>query len=104
MQKWEYKTVVRSRGWEAQRRGEDYHRPSDWGHLFEDKKELSASVTLETKLDELGKQGWELVAVVPNSSVLGAGEGFQTVDEGLQTRDYAGFTNAERWVFKRPLE
>lgn len=97
MQKWEYKSVARSRLWEAKRRGEDYHKPSDWGHLFEDKKELSASVTLETRLEELGEQGWELVAVVPYSSVLGAGE-------GLQTRDYAGYTTTERWVFKRPVE
>jgi hypothetical protein len=48
-------------------------------------------------LGQLGGEGWELVAIVPRSGVLG-GEGSED-----STLDYAGFTNQELWVFKRPM-
>jgi len=43
----------------------------------------------------LGDEGWELVAISSRSGYLG-GYG------GNTSPDYAGFTNNEIWVFKRP--
>jgi hypothetical protein len=45
---------------------------------------------IEAMLPKLGEEGWELVAVSGRSSAFGMG--------------YAGTTNDELWVFKRPKE
>lgn len=84
MQKWEYKTIVRSRGWDKPKRGGllgcAYMAATDW------------DLDPNSFLKELGDDGWELVAVTPRSSVLG----------GTGEVDYAGFISQELWVFKRP--
>jgi hypothetical protein len=46
MQKWEYKAVLRKRGWKAQGSGEYWHRAGEW------------DVPVEEIL-KLGEQGWE---------------------------------------------
>ena len=84
MQKWEYKTIVRVRGWEAFEKDKAFHWAGDWNFDFIE------------ELETLGNEGWELVAVSPRSGVLG-GSWYQSV-----SHDYAGFTNEELWVFKRP--
>jgi hypothetical protein len=45
-------------------------------------------VNVVSMLPQLGDEGWELVAVTSRSSTFGLG--------------YAGMTNDELWVFKRP--
>jgi len=86
---WEYKTILRSRGWQAARlaENENFSRPTDWA-VFEDGKKLSASVDLLVRLNELGAEGWELVSDTPRSSFVGDGA--------------AGFTSEEVWILKRP--
>jgi hypothetical protein len=46
----------------------------------------------------LGQDGWELVSVVPISGLLGA---YHNSAAGF---DFAGFTNEQLWVFKRPCQ
>jgi len=53
MQKWEYKTILRSRGWKGTTRG--YATAGDW------------DLHPDSFLKELGDNGWELVAVTPRS-------------------------------------
>jgi hypothetical protein len=69
MQPWEYRTIHRSRDLNDGATG-------DWDD------------DVESKLPELGAEGWELVAIVPRSS---AGRPV-----------HAGVTSDELWVFKRP--
>ncbi len=72
MQEWEYRWMLRTRGAKAPIRGA---QAKPWN----------------TELDWLntwGEEGWELVAVVPRS--------------GQGSDAWAGFTNEELWVFKRP--
>jgi hypothetical protein len=89
MQRWEYKTILRSRGWD-----EDKDSPrakwlvgTDW------------NVDIVKELEKLGNEGWELVAVSSRSSYLG---GHKSGSMWGYSDDYAGFTNQELWVFKRP--
>jgi len=90
MQKWEYMTIVRSRGW-----GKDKDVPNAGWRLGS-----NWNVDITKNLVELGDQGWELVAVTPRSSYLG---GLDTSYSG-RGDDYAGFTSDELWVFKRPKQ
>ena len=94
MQKWEYRTLFRTRGFTSVETGKKglfdpqalpWMEPTSWDQSLE-------------ILEQLGDEGWELVAVVPRSSYLG---GKQLGDLSL---DYAGFTSEELWVFKRPRE
>lgn len=48
------------------------------------------NIDIDSMLPQLGEEGWELVAVSNRSSVSGVG--------------YAGVTNDELWVFKRPQQ
>lgn len=89
MQRWEYQTLLRTRGF-----GQDPRNPkaewmagNDWSH------------NVNEVLAKLGDEGWELVSVTPRSRYLG---GYHGGNVGWSTHDYAGFTNEEVWVFKRP--
>ena len=102
MQKWEYKIVFRVRGWQPKQKKTDAFRLSEDWRMYEDGEKVPESLTLEMKLKEFGNEGWELVAIVPNSSVLG---GLEFNPHGApMASDFAGYTTDERWVFKRPLE
>lgn len=71
-QRWEYKFLERSRGVKM---GLGGSRASGW----------SEDITV-SMIEALGEKGWELMAVVPRSSLVNIG----------------GFTSDELWVFKRP--
>ena len=93
MQKWEYKHFRRTRGYLACEKGEGllarseaFHRAGSW-----------SGENIGETLTQLGEEGWELVSVVPRSTFLG-GTGATT------SHDYAGFTNEELWIFKRPKD
>jgi hypothetical protein len=73
---WEYTSFSRWRGFKGSLSGR--HEATDWDH----------SITSE--MIQLGKEGWELVAVVPRSGIAG--------------EDSSGFTSEELWVFKRPAQ
>ena len=113
MQKWEYKTIYRWRGWAAREEKDDFHQNAGpWSSWSEDGKRLPTPVNIEGKLKELGEQGWELIAVEPRSNIIGGVSrtyGFTAniigggKTEGYST-DYAGFTNEDLWVFKRPKD
>lgn len=85
MQKWEYRTISRTRGWKEPQGRERWHRASSWNQ------------NIEAMLPQLGEEGWELVAISSRSSTLG---GYFTTSIG--SGDMAGFTDEETWVFKRP--
>ncbi len=73
-QKWEYKFLTRVRGTKGSWTG--VHQATEW-----DREDL------EDQVKRLGEQGWELVNVVPRSSLSG---------------DWlAGFTSDELWILKR---
>ena len=76
MQKWDYKTLIRERSVKGPRTTDVYVEANNWNRRIED------------QLQGLGNDGWELVAVVPRSSLAGT--------------HGAGFTSEELWVFKRP--
>jgi len=105
MQKWEYKTLVRQRSWDVVP-NQNRCYATRWNVLEEDTTQLPESITLIERAKQLGEEGWELVAVVPFSSVLG---GTHIEEEHSRrpvavsfSQDYAGFTTEEKWVFKRP--
>lgn len=85
-QRWEYTFLWRSRGIKGSVGAalgalagttRDYANATEWEDL-------------ETKAANLGENGWELVNIVPRSSIAG--------NVG------AGFTTDELWVFKRPKD
>lgn len=84
MQRWEYKLVVRAR--EFERHDEFKFAPGQW------------TVDIAKTAEELGNEGWELVAVTPRSDLLRASSGIATE----VPIEMAGFTSTELWVFKRP--
>lgn len=83
MQRWEHKTVLRHCGWQEMK-GYAYMQRTEWLPPID---EVLA----------LGQEGWELVAAVPLSGILG---GQETVD--WKSDDFAGFTTDQLWVFRRP--
>ena len=90
MTNWEYKTVNRTRGWHTATEPRDatWKIAGDW------------DVDIDKVLKELGDKGWELVAVTSRSSYAGGyREGTAFVN---YMTDYAGFTDGETWIFKRP--
>ena len=95
MQKWDYKIVLRSRGYKEGAKSAAPLTGKDWQTHMEDDS-WQALDDFEKYLIELGEQGWELVSVVAESGLLGGGK-----TEG-SFADFAGFTNTEKWVFKRP--
>ena len=60
-QSWEYKTILLSRN----------SINENWSSWFEDDKPLPLPVNGTAKRDELGNQGWELVAVIPYADTVG---------------------------------
>jgi hypothetical protein len=50
-------------------------------------------------LTEMGKDGWELMAISTRSSFLSG-----TDNQPGEARDHAGYPSDEVWVFKRPKE
>jgi hypothetical protein len=88
MQTWEYKSIYRSRGFNDIERNSKVQWAGDWTLYDNDGTKLSTSDVIKAS-NELGKQGWELVAISPRSGVLSP---FGAV---------AGFTSEEVWVFKR---
>lgn len=87
-QKWEYKDVVRSRGYPGTNNAvTGAVVANDWSQWAEDGKTLPLPVDMVSKLHELGDQGWELVAICPRSSYAAAW--------------ISGATSDETWVFKR---
>jgi hypothetical protein len=96
-QKWEYKTILRIR-----------NAKKDGSPRYADKWD----VKIEEQLPGLGEEGWELIAVSPRSGVLGGvmfPDASYTRDALISaiashpySGDYAGFTDEELWVFKRP--
>ncbi|MEW6028744.1 MAG: hypothetical protein ACOYZ8_00800 [Chloroflexota bacterium] len=90
MTKWEYKTIVRERGWDKDKTTPKaaWSAATNW------------NVDIDKTLKELGEEGWELVAVTSRSNYLG---GFREGSNWVNYMgDYAGFTSHETWVFKRP--
>jgi hypothetical protein len=75
MRKWEYKVVHRQRGLESNPQST---RAGNW------------DTNVVQSLPQWGDEGWELVTVIARSDLSGDST--------------AGFTTAELWVFKRPLE
>jgi len=97
MQQWEYLYVYRSRGWSAPGKDQNYHEASKWTtRIFYEGSGKDSADTLIDVLTQLGEQGWEMVSGWPRSSVLG---GFKA---GMGNSDYAGYTDEEVMVFKRP--
>ena len=86
MQKWEYKTIIRVRGVKEKQRGAELYVAAKW------------NIDINQTLLEYGEDGWELVAVTPRSSFMG---GYNDAYQNHH-HDYAGFTDQELWVFKRP--
>ncbi|MEA2575357.1 MAG: hypothetical protein QOH93_2655 [Chloroflexia bacterium] len=96
MQKWEYNTLFRNRVWSSKAQGEEWNYAGDWTITFDGRQYQSKD--LDGLLAYLGDNGWELVAVSPRSGVLGA-IGAHGLDQG--SRNFAGLTTEELWVFKR---
>lgn len=95
MQKWEYRTVTRRRGWKTAGLNKSWFEATNWDE------------PMTTLLTELGDAGWELVSVTSGSSVLGALKAnMSEMKMGAVSRsdsvDFAGFTDTEQWIFKRP--
>jgi hypothetical protein len=91
---WEYKIIVWSREWKESQKKYPYdiHRSVFIGCQW-------CLGEMSQNLNDLGKEGWELVSISPRSSFLG---GHENTDVKTITNDFAGFTSEEVWVFKRP--
>jgi len=83
-QRWEYMFLQRSRGI----KGSIGAALGALAGATRDYADATGWDDLESKASNLGENGWELVSIVPRSSIAG-GAG-------------AGFTTDELWVFKRP--
>jgi hypothetical protein len=53
---------------------------------------------IASKLNDLGAEGWELVAISPRSGEM------NSANQGTNHYSTAGFTTEELWVFKRQVE
>ncbi len=80
-QKWEYKTLYRSRF--AKRESGTILQPTEWEYQ-EDGKTIGA-LDIHHKLRELGDAGWELVDISARSS----------------NPNIPGYSTEETWIFKR---
>lgn len=91
MQTWEYTTIYRTRGFRDIERNAKVQWAGDWT-LHDDNGTQLSTNDITKASNELGKQGWELVAISPRSGVLSP---FGAV---------SGFTSEEIWVFKRLMK
>ena len=99
MQKWEYLYIYLSRVWAAPEKGHNYHEASKWStRIYTGGTGKDTNETLSDVLTKLGEDGLEMVAGWPRSSILG---GYTAV---MAASDYAGFTDEEVILFKRPKE
>ena len=94
--RYEYKVLVRGRGLSKQG---DFYGVNDWNQWWEDgSDENKGSLDMVKKSKELGAQGWELVAVIPeagNATYSGLSDGLGYTSGGV--------TSVEKWIFKRPM-
>jgi hypothetical protein len=107
MQKWEYLTINRRRGWRRTGENANYSEAAEWVNWVSGVPDARNFYEI---LEDLGEQGWELVAISDRSGMMGtyvecnnelfSGTGTITIP----ALDFAGFTNNEAWVFKRPKE
>ena len=94
MIKWEYTLVLRRRTWE--RKSKDfYYAGAQWETKVNDEWK---QISIDDYINSLGKDGWELVSVVAESSHLGEAEPNLLK---APINNIAGFTDAEKWIFKR---
>ncbi len=82
-QRWEHITILRTRGYRGTFFGAGAKEWTWQAHI-----EIPNMAELEDPVQWLGETGWELVTVVPRSSIGGT--------------ESSGFTSEELWVFKRP--
>jgi len=97
-QKWEYLHIFRKRVYRRES-GRYFNAATNWETTATSEggqKKVEAKDFFDFT-NKLGDDGWELVAISPRSGMLG-GEGMNI------SLDFAGFTNEEMWVFKRPKE
>jgi hypothetical protein len=97
MQKWEYLTIYKNRVWENEAKNKALFRgatPWENSIVFQTSNHPKTE-EFPLLLNNLGEQGWELIAVSPRSSFVGT-SGYAAA--------LAGFTDTEVWVFKRPKE
>lgn len=87
---WEYKTIVRSRAFPTGNSVETAVAATDWTLWYEDGQPIAAPSDPLAKVNQLGGQGWELIAITPRSS--------------LASDWTAGTTSDETWLFKRPKQ
>jgi len=111
MQKWEYCYILKERGWKTRLKDKPYHDSDKWANhiIYPDGKSEKIDLDFTVFINRLGEQGWELVSVSPRSSYLGGESTFYGNKLAFvvsrttnKSTDYAGFTDAEIWAFKRP--
>ena len=85
---WEYKSIVRTRAFPTGNSVDTAVPATDWTLWYEDGQPIAAPSDPLAKVNQLGGQGWELVAITPRSS--------------LASNWTAGTTSDETWLFKRP--
>lgn len=96
------------RYWRDKSNDAKYHVADKFEYWFDGRQELPKPIDIYAKLKELGDEGWELVTVVPASSILGGAEQIlgQSSTPGGKVEgyaiDFAGFTTDLRYIFKRP--
>jgi len=96
-QKWEYKRIYARRKWEPV---EDSQEPYSAGTRFEFMDDERNPIDdFSSHLEQLGEDGWELIAVVPLSNYVGAPQILDRYEHEL-----AGFTSHCTYYFKRPKE
>lgn len=106
---WEYKWLYRQRTFKLGELGEPTKEPNEWVY-DEDGKYLEGDVNLLKKLNELGAQGWELVAIEARSDHAVTNlRGRTATCVGNFCNDTAilsgtagnGATSSDVWLFKR---
>ena len=105
MPKWDYLYLVKYR-WFEKTESSQIKQGSDWEFkLFTKGSKHGKKWNGENPCDlfcELGEEGWELVSCTPRSDYLGS---FLRIgDANSIAADYAGFTSAIEYMFKRPRE
>lgn len=94
MTEWEY--LSRQTYWTEAERSGDYVEWISYRHVWKLDLENESSFPDDAGLDNLGKAGWELIAMVPTSVSL------MTRSSPQGNNGYSNFT-AYMLMFKRPL-